>query len=72
MSLIRVLGHAGSPDAEIRANYNTVPAAMWMTLLNLSGESPLCKYRLVGRVLTGLIGIVATGLFAIPIGVLSV
>ena len=70
-SILMYYAERESPDPEIRANYATVPAAMWMTLLNLSGEAPLCKYRFLGRVVTGVIGLFATAFFAIPIAVLS-
>lgn len=32
-----------NPDPDIRRHYRSVPEAMWITLLNLSGESPLCR-----------------------------
>ena len=60
-----------NPDAEMASYYNNVPNAMWMTLLNLSGESPLCHYSIAGKVVTGFIGLFASGLFGIPIGVLG-
>ena len=44
---------------------------MWVTLLNLSGESPLSNYSTAGKVVTAMIGLVASGLFGIPIGVLG-
>lgn len=30
--------------------YQSVPMAMWVTLLNLSGEAPLCDYTVWGKV----------------------
>ena len=53
------------------SNYNTVPNAMWVTLLNLSGEAPLAQYSLIGKVATGILGLFATGIFGIPIGILG-
>jgi len=50
-----------NPDSEMASNYNHVPNSMWITLLNLSGESPLCQYSLIGKVITGLLGLFATG-----------
>lgn len=44
---------------------------MCRTLLNLSGEAPLCQYSLWGKVCTGLCGLFATGIFGIPIGILG-
>ena len=60
-----------NPDEEMSSNYKTVPDSMWVTLLNLSGESPLAQYTLWGKIVTGIIGLFATGLFGIPIGVLG-
>uniref|UniRef100_A0A7S1VPC1 Ion transport domain-containing protein n=1 Tax=Grammatophora oceanica TaxID=210454 RepID=A0A7S1VPC1_9STRA len=60
-----------NPDEEMAANYNNVPNAMWMTLLNLTGESPLAQYSVWGKIITGVLGLFATGLFGIPIGVLG-
>jgi hypothetical protein len=44
---------------------------MWVTLLNLSGESPLCNYSLFGKIVTGVVGLFASGLFGIPIGIIG-
>lgn len=60
-----------NPDEEMASNYNTVPNAMWITLLNLAGESPLSQYSMAGKVATGVLGLFATGVFGIPIGVLG-
>lgn len=60
-----------NPNAEMASNYNTVPNSMWITLLNLSGEAPLCQYSLWGKVITGILGLFATGVFGIPIGILG-
>jgi hypothetical protein len=60
-----------NPDDEMASNYSTIPNAMWMTLLNLSGEAPLCQYSVPGKVATGLLGLFATAVFGIPIGILG-
>jgi hypothetical protein len=60
-----------NPDQEMASNYVSVPDSMWMTLLNLSGENPLAHYSLFGKVATGLMGVFATALFGIPIGILG-
>ena len=49
-----------SPDEEMASNYNTMPNSMWITLLNLSGESPLAQYSMAGKVITGILGLFAT------------
>mmetsp|Transcript_25609 Transcript_25609/g.48496 ORF Transcript_25609/g.48496 Transcript_25609/m.48496 type:complete len:922 (-) Transcript_25609:12-2777(-) len=60
-----------NPDQEMANNYKTVPDAMWVTLLNLSGESPLAQYSTAGKVATGILGLFATAIFGIPIGILG-
>ena len=60
-----------NPDPEMSENYKTVPHSMWLTLLNLSGESPLSQYSGIGKVITGILGLFATAIFGIPIGVLG-
>jgi len=51
--------------------YNSIPNSMWVTLLNLSGEYPLCDYTPAGKVITAIIGIFSTGAFTIPVGILQ-
>jgi len=60
-----------SPDEEMKTYYNTIPNSMWITLLNLSGESPLAHYSSAGKVIVGIIGLFATAVFGIPIGLLG-
>jgi hypothetical protein len=60
-----------NPDPEMADNYKTIPDSMWMTLLNLSGESPLAQYSFPGKIATGLLGLFATAVFGIPIGILG-
>jgi hypothetical protein len=60
-----------SRDDEMREYYKDVPGAMWITLLNLAGESPLANYSTWGKIITAIIGVFATAFFCIPIGVLS-
>ena len=60
-----------NPDEEMAGYYKTVPDAMWVTLLNLSGESPLANYTAAGKVATGILGLFATAIFGIPIGILG-
>lgn len=60
-----------NPDEEMASNYSNIPNSMWMTLLNLSGESPLCHYSIPGKIATGILGLFATAVFGIPIGILG-
>ena len=68
---ILYLTERNNPDPDMKENYRTVPHSMWITLLNLSGESPLAQYSAVGKVVTGFLGLFATGIFGIPIGVMG-
>jgi len=57
-----------NPDLEMAQYYQDIPSSMWITLLNLSGECPLCDFTAYGKIITGCIGIFAVGLFGVPIG----
>ena len=60
-----------NPDPNVQQYYRTASASMWLTLLNLSGESPLCDYSLMGRITTGFMGLIAVAFVTIPMGVLG-
>ncbi len=51
--------------------YSSVPMALWMTLLNLSGESPLCDYTPVGSLIVGALSVSAVAVFAVPVGAIG-
>ena len=70
-STLMYYAERNNPDPEMRYYYYSIPDAMWMTLLNLSGESPLCHFTTWGKIITGVIGVFAVGLFGIPIGILG-
>lgn len=38
------------PDPNMTPYYQSVPMAMWVTMLNLAGEAPLCDYTVWGKV----------------------
>eukprot|EP00752_Nemacystus_decipiens_P005802 g5248.t1 len=59
------------PDPSMTPYYQSVPMAMWVTLLNLSGEAPLCDYTVWGKIITGALGIFGVGVFAVPVGLLG-
>ena len=45
----RYLAERDNPDSETREHYATMGESMWVTLINLTGEAPLCDYTLAGR-----------------------
>ena len=51
--------------------YNTVLNAIWITLLNLTGDNSLVYYSLISKITTSIIALFATGLFSIPISILG-
>eukprot|EP00937_MAST-01D_sp_MAST-1D-sp2_P006530 g6530.t1 len=63
--------NAALADANGLLYYRSVGASMWITLLNLTGECPLYQYTWAGQVITGFIGVVAVGVFSVPMGVLG-
>jgi hypothetical protein len=58
-----------NPDKLMSQYYQDIPSAMWITLLNLSGECPLCDFTVGGKIVTAVIGIFAVGIFGVPVGV---
>ena len=70
-SAVMYLLERDNPDPSTAVYYKTIPDAMWITLLNLSGECPVTFYSVPGQIITALIGVIAVGFIAIPIGVLG-
>jgi hypothetical protein len=60
-----------NPDPNMSKYYDSVPKAMWVTLLNLSGEAPLSDYTTLGSIIVGTLSITACAIFAIPVGALG-
>lgn len=52
-------------------HYQSIPQAMFPTLLMLTGEYPLADFTATGQVIAGAIAIVAVAIFAVPTGVLG-
>lgn len=50
VGLARYYTEGNGPDPNMTPYYQSVPMAMWVTLLNLSGEAPLCDYTVSGKV----------------------
>lgn len=70
-SAILYLLERDNPNGDMQKYYKSVPHAMWVTLLNLSGECPLAFYSPSGKVVQGIIGLFATAIFGVPIGILG-
>ncbi|CAM9346447.1 unnamed protein product, partial [Phaeothamnion confervicola] len=70
-STLMYYAERNNPDPDMAAYYTSIPNAMWVTLLNLSGEAPLCDYTMWGKLITGVLGCVAVGVFAIPVGLIG-
>ncbi len=60
-----------NPDPNVSKYYTSIPNAMWITMLNLSGESPIADYSVRGKILSGIVGIFAVGVFALPVGLVG-
>ncbi|KAF4729843.1 hypothetical protein FOZ62_031352 [Perkinsus olseni] len=58
-------------DPEVGRYYSTLDGSLWLTLLNLSGESPLGDYSFLGSIITAGLGLFAVGVVAVPLGVLG-
>ena len=61
-----------NPNEDMANYYKSVPHAMWITLLNLSGECPLSYYTMYGKVIMGMIALWgSSAFFGITIGLLG-
>ena len=67
-STLMYYAERNNPDWSMARYYQSIPGAMWVTLLNLTGESPLCDFTFFGKMVTAFMGIFGVGVFAIPIG----
>lgn len=70
-SVLMFYAEAQSPIEEMQRYYVSVPTSMWVTMLNLTGECPIVDYGLMGRWVTGLMGLLAVGFFTVPFGLMS-
>ncbi|CAJ1409909.1 unnamed protein product [Effrenium voratum] len=70
-STVMYYAEKDNPDPEMAAHYSSVATSMWVTLLNLSGEAPLCEYTTAGKYISALMGLIGVGFVTIPMGVLG-
>lgn len=70
-SSIMYFSERDNQDFEMANYYKSVPHAMWITLLNLSGECPLSSYTVYGKVTIGIISLWGSSIFGITIGVIG-
>jgi len=54
-----------NPASGIAQWFDTIPKAMWITLLNLSGEYPIGEYTQMGRVVSFFVVLIAVAIFGI-------
>eukprot|EP00658_Telonema_sp_P-2_P037995 TRINITY_DN27317_c0_g1_i2.p1 TRINITY_DN27317_c0_g1~~TRINITY_DN27317_c0_g1_i2.p1 ORF type:complete len:809 (-),score=175.98 TRINITY_DN27317_c0_g1_i2:159-2585(-) len=60
-----------NPDPNMQRYYSSVPNSLWLSLLNLSGEAPLCDYSNLGMVMVGFMAIFGSALVGVPIGIIG-
>jgi len=70
-STLMYYAERNNPDPHTQKYYSSIPMAMWMTTLNMSGEAPLCDYTTAGSLIVGFLSITACAIFAIPVGALG-
>lgn len=70
-STLMYFAERNNPDEDMRKYYSSVFVSMWMTLLNLTGEAPLCDYTVAGKFITAFMGLIGVGFVSIPMGLLG-
>ncbi len=70
-STLMYYSERNNPDPNVSKYYTSIPNAMWITMLNLSGESPLADFSTCGKIVSGIVGLFAVGVFAIPVGLIG-
>lgn len=60
-----------NPSEEMAIHFQSIPAAMFPTLLMLTGEYPLADFSAIGQVIAGFVAVVAVAIFAVPTSVLG-
>lgn len=60
-----------NPITKIADQFNTIPRAMWVTLLNFTGEYPLADYTTMGKIVSTFVAFIAIGIFGIPVAIFS-
>jgi hypothetical protein len=60
-----------NPIPKVADQFRSIPDAMWLTLLNFSGEYPIADYTDSGKVVSMCVAFVAIAAFGIPVAVLS-
>jgi voltage-gated potassium channel len=58
-------------DDEMKPHFQSIPLAMFPTLLMLTGEFPLSNFTAAGQVVAGFVAVVAVAIFAVPTSVLG-
>ena len=58
-------------NPELGSFFQSIPQAMFPTLLMLTGEFPMADFTPIGQVIAGFIAVVAVAIFAVPTGVLG-
>ncbi|KNC47682.1 ion transporter [Thecamonas trahens ATCC 50062] len=56
-------------NLEVASEFESVPEALWITFLNLTGEYPLADYTPWGKVVSSVVALVAIGVAALPTGI---
>jgi len=58
-----------NPDDAMREHFSSVPRSMWMSMLDLTSEAPVCDHMSQGKFVHSVIMLVGISLFTVPIGI---
>jgi len=60
-----------NPDPDTANYFKSIPDAMWITVIMLTGEFPVSAFTGWGKLVTGILAVFAVAIFAVPTGVIG-
>ena len=70
-SALMWLAELHTKNSAYKEQFDTMPKAMWMTLLNFTGEYPCADYTVAGKIVSTVVGFLAIAIYGIPGAILG-
>lgn len=70
-SVLMYYSERNSSNPGIKSEFQTLTGALWITLLNFTGEYPLADYSVTGKIINIFVAFLAIALFGLPTAILA-